>query len=347
VVRFLAAVSAVVSLTALPAAARTAEPAAQEALLSTYGHATLRPSKLAAFQTSEFWGGEFTAASGETVRVFISREYPEDPATGQRWADFLAGLVHGAELGTVRTYLVPFRDIEPVCGRGALACYSAGQETIVALAENAPDGTSAEAVLAHEYGHHVANSRLNTPWAAVERGTKRWASYVNVCSRSRAGTLFPGDEDRFYRLNPGEGFAEAYRLLNERRAGRPETPWDVVDQSLYPDEEALRLLEQDVREPWTQNSTVTLRGSFASGRTRVRSFSVATRLDGLLAVRLTGPAQLRPRIVVSARAGSRVLGRSRAGGRSVQTTVCGERAVRIRVERTRGLGAFRLAVSRP
>ena len=38
-------------------------------------------------------------------------------------------------------------------------------------------------------------------------------------------------------------------MLNERRAGLPESPWEVVDQSLYPDQTALDLLALDVTTP--------------------------------------------------------------------------------------------------
>ncbi len=101
-------------------------------------------------------------------------------------------------------------------------------------------------MITHEYGHHIAASRDNDPWPAVEWGTKRWASYLNVCRRSQAGQLFPGDEGDRYALNPGEAYAEDYRVLNERREGLPESAWTIVDQSLYPDQTALDLLAQDV-----------------------------------------------------------------------------------------------------
>src|SRR5438034_7045369 len=77
-----------------------------------------------------------------------------------------------------------------------------------------PDGTSKETVLVHELGHNVAANRDNAPWSAVDWGTKRWATYMNVCARHDAGTAFPGDEADHYLLNPGEAFAETYRLLN-------------------------------------------------------------------------------------------------------------------------------------
>ncbi len=60
---------------------------------------------------------------------------------------------------------------------------------------DAVDSVPAEEVATHEYGHHVAFNRDNVPWLAVEWGSKRWASYANICSRARAGSVYPGDED--------------------------------------------------------------------------------------------------------------------------------------------------------
>ena len=51
---------------------------------------------------------------------------------------------------------------------------------------------SAEAIIAHEYGHHVAANRSNAPWAALDWGTKRWATYIQVCGRARDGRALPG-----------------------------------------------------------------------------------------------------------------------------------------------------------
>ncbi len=47
-------------------------------------------------------GGTYTTTTGEQVRIVVSDRYPVDEARNQRWADFLASLVHGSELATVR-----------------------------------------------------------------------------------------------------------------------------------------------------------------------------------------------------------------------------------------------------
>ena len=136
-------------------------------------------------------------------------------------------------------------------------------------------------MIAHVYGHHVAAHRSNVPWPALAWGTKRWASYEQVCRRARAHELFPGAEGGLvYLFNPGEVFAETFRLLNERKAGIPETPWRVVDNSLVPNDRDLALVEQDVTQPWSANRTLRFLGGFTARGSSVRSFKVATPLDG-------------------------------------------------------------------
>ena len=95
------------------------------------------------------------------------------------------------------------------------------------------DGVDPKMIATHEYGHHVAFNRVNPPWQAVDWGTKRWASYANVCTRTAAGSAYPGDEDGHYLQNPGEAFAETYRLLNESEAGATNFIWPIVDRSFF------------------------------------------------------------------------------------------------------------------
>ena len=96
-----------------------------------------------------------------------------------------------------------------------------------------------------------------------------------------------------YLFNPGEVFAETYRLMNERKAGIPETPWRVVDESLQPNDHDLTLVEQDVMQPWSANHTVTIAGRFAARGSSVRSFNVATPLDGAFTASVQGSPVLR------------------------------------------------------
>jgi hypothetical protein len=286
-----------------------------------------------------FWGGVYTAHGSERVTVYSSNAYAVDNAANQRWANFLASLVHGAELSSVSLYLAPPSEVASMCG-GAdiLGCY--GNDRILAPGEETTE-VSAESVIAHEYGHHIAAHRVNAPWPALAWGTKRWASYEQVCRRARARELFPGAEGPLlYLFNPGEVFAESYRLMNERKAGLPETPWRVVDASLTPNDRDLALVEQDVLRPWSANHTLQRRGTFGVRGSSVRSFKIATPLDGNFKASLQSAAGVKVEVFN----GKRRLAR---GTTSTAGTVCGSRTLTFRVQRNSGSGPFTLAISLP
>jgi hypothetical protein len=278
------------------------------------------------------WGGPTVASDGETVTIYFSSSYPVDQALQLKWADFLTSLVHGTEISTVTIHLAPLSEVQRYCGAAALACYSDTTRTIFAPGDNPAPDTSAEGALAHEYGHHVAASRLNPPFASIDYGTKRWASYENVCSKATNGTLYPGAEDReHYMLNPGEAFAESYRVLNEQKLGIGVEPWDIVTTSLYPDATALGLLEQDVVAPWAQNTAQQLTARLTR-KAPAKTFVVSTPLDGTLTVapRKSGSATVK----MSLLAGKKTIGTSAfkgERGRAVTTTVCGQRSYTVRV----------------
>ena len=295
---------------------------------------------------SGYWGGVYKAATGESVTVYASKAYPMEPALGQRWADFLASLVHGSELSTVTVLLSTPDEISRVCGQDALACYSARGALLYAPGEDPSSSLSAEAVITHEYGHHVAANRDNAPWDALDWGPKRWASTLQVCAATKQGRLAPGAEDPVrYEQNPGEGWAETYRVLNQRRLGLPESPWDIVAQALYPSDAALAAAQLDVTTPW-QGATSTVRTGSVTRTSRTRNYSVATPLDGTLKLTLRASAGLRVAVGVFA-SSTRVAHVTGAGVLSRSTTVCGARTYRVRVTELKGRGSFQLAVSKP
>jgi hypothetical protein len=167
-----------------------------------------------------------------------------------------------------------------------------------------------------------------------------------VCSKARKGVYYPGDEtEAHYAQNPGEGFAEAYRVLNERRLSLSEAPWDIVTNALYPDDNALTLLEQDITTPWTKNRALTRTGAVSSS-TKSRSFVIQTPLDGRLTVRMSSSARVSFRLDVLSPTATRL---AQASGRNVSASaaICGQRALRVRVNRVSGAGAFKLAISLP
>jgi hypothetical protein len=276
----------------------------------------------------------YTTSTGETVRISVSDELVADEEENQAWAEFFASLPHGSELERVTIYLAPLDEVRTVCGLRALACYSPQTETIVAPAEEPEGQPSRKSILAHEYGHHLANSRLNLPWSGLAFGTKRWATYVGVCAGVEAGTF----SMRQYELDPAEGFAESYRVLAERRLGLEPSPWEIVDPLFEPDETALALLEQDVADPWVRNTALRLKGA------KTRSFRFATPLDGRLTITLRAPRTS----VYELRVPGAPVRRARGQGpASVSAAVCGTRLGTARVRLVKGKGAFQLTVSRP
>ena len=284
-------------------------------------------------QTAE-WGGPTVATDGETVTIFVSDSYPHDPALQKKWADFMTSLVHGPELSTVSIHLAPLAEVQRYCGAQALACYGGGRTRTIYSPGEAVDGeTSAEGALAHEYGHHVAFSRSNPPFESLDYGTKRWASYENVCSKTAAGVLFPGAEDGArYSFNPGEAFAETYRLLNEQKLGLTQEAWNIVTPTLFPDATALNLLEQDVVTPWTAPAAKTLTAALTS-KIRTRTFTVATPYDGTISVapRQAGKAAVSVSLLGAKGATVGTSAFKRASGTSISSTVCGQRSYRVRV----------------
>jgi hypothetical protein len=284
------------------------------------------------------WGGSYPVGDGQNVTIEISDLYPVDATLPQTWATYLGTLVHGAELSRLTLHLLTYEEVTRTCGDQALACYNPRAEAIYATPDDQPGEESAQHVVAHEYGHHVANNRTNPPWRAVDWGTKRWASYENVCARTAAGELHPGDEGTNYTTNPGEAFAETYRVLNERNAGGTSTSWGVVEDSLYPDPHALDLLQQDVLSPLLPTRT-TLRGSFGAGV--ARTFVIKTPFDGSLALALHPPAGSKLRLSLYTN------GRLAQRGTSIHFSVCGQRSLTLKVDRLSGRGAFTVGLVKP
>jgi hypothetical protein len=307
---------------------------------------TVKQSATQALAPDGYWGGQYRIATGESVTVYASNSYPVDPAIGQRWADFLGSLVHGSEISSVSVFLSTASEISRICGSDAIACYSSRGSMLFTPGEDPDSQLSAEAVVAHEYGHHVAANRVNTPWDALDWGPKRWSSAMQVCARTKAGLLYPGAEDPVrYEENPGEGWAETYRVLNERKLGLPETPWQIVSNSLYPSDAALAAAEQDVVSPWTADTSSVRNGS-VTRTSRTRNYTVSTPLDGTFKVAIRPSAGLRVALDVFA-SSTRVSHVTGRGLLTRSTTVCGTRSYRVRVTDLSGRGTFRLTLSEP
>jgi hypothetical protein len=284
------------------------------------------------------WGGVYTTAKGERVNIRVSSAYQVNEAAAQQWAEFFGWLPHGAELATMQAYIAPFEEVQLICSTDAVACYQPRSQLLVFSGEDAPDGSTSEENAAHEYGHHIANNRNNHPWPALTWGTKRWASYMNVCRRVVVEkTAFPGGQGEQYRLSPAEGFAEGYRILAEKKAGITNHYWDIVDRSFFPDATALRRLEEDVLKPWTKVTSSAWSGRLA--RTGQQSRRVDTPLDGVMTIGLKGH---RTAAVGLFTPQGKLIG---AAKKKITYGVCGERRFQLRVASP--AARFSVAIARP
>jgi hypothetical protein len=299
---------------------------------------------------------------GEQVK--ISSKYYSD-AEKQVVADVLGGLVHGPEMSALSVYLASPDEIDFICGPNALACYAPANSLMIVSGENGTSyGVPRDYTIAHEYGHHIANFRLNEPWTALDTGAKRWATYERVCQGVRKGQLYPGDEDYHYWDNPGEGFAESNAHLNFPGLS---VPWGY-SPLLQPSDGSLAKLKADIVSPWTEPVTVNWNGNLWPKRRNpaVRRFS--TPLDGQVQIQLSGPEGsnydlfvLGPKLRVAkhqkkrqqrhpkARVRRRVIDRAVSGGsvEQLDTTLCGQEAIRVEVRRRSGTGPFTVSVTRP
>jgi hypothetical protein len=278
----------------------------------------------------------YRTADGMTVFVSFSDLYTADPAIAQSYADFLGWLAHGTELNGLYVYVYTPAQIDLTCGQGAAACYFPSLGAMFVAGED-NGGIPVEQAVAHEYGHHIAEHRLNTPWAAGDWGPKRWATYENVCANVAAGRMFPGAEppDPNYTLNPGEGWAEGYRYMNELRAGNwPPIGWIIVNQYFLPDQTALNLIGLDVANPWTGPKVYVKRGRFKGRGQRQFKFYP---YDGPMSASVTGTARATITFVV----GGKVV---KAPAHRISGTVCGAPSVTVRVQ-TKRAGRFTLQVS--
>ncbi|MCS7006450.1 MAG: hypothetical protein NZL88_02725, partial [Gaiellaceae bacterium] len=276
---------------------------------------------------------------------------PPERAVPEDWAERLARFTHGPELGLLTAYIATLPEVQGVCGGRALGCY--GRNRLIAPGEDVPlgmTGATAEEILRHEYGHHVAFHRANPPWNALDWGPKRWASVADVCARVARKEAFPGNQGANYALNPGEAWAETYRLMDERKAGITTATWTIVAPGFYPSEEALLAAKADVLDPWIRPTTVTAERTFARSTRKTWLLPLPTPLDGELRVSVTLPRRGAHDVALLAGDRRTVLAHgTRTGPRRVLLThtVCGQRNVVLRVTQRGALGRVLVTAARP
>jgi hypothetical protein len=307
--------------------------------------------------------------------VTMSSTYYSQPQM-QSIADVLGGLVHGDEMNSLSVYVASPDEITQMCGPGTLACYAPSlSEMIVSGVDGSAYGVPRNYTIAHEYGHHIANNRLNAPWTALDTGAKRWATYEHVCEGTRSGRLVPGDEGDRYWDNPGEGFAETNAHLNFPAV---PVPWGY-NSLLRPSQASMAKLRADITSPWTGPTTATWNGSLWPERAKPADRRFSIPLDGDVDITLTGPEAanydlyvLGDRLPASRHARERmrrlerrhghhrrhhrklpprrqVVSRSvsPAASEQIQMQLCGRSSIQLEVRRLSGSGPFTVTVTRP
>jgi hypothetical protein len=249
----------------------------------------------------------------------------------QTIANFLGTLPHGSEINLLSVMVVTPGEIAGQCGSTeAQACYFPSENQMLingsATTSPPPDNATPNFVIAHEYGHHVANHRNNSPFAnpAIDWGPKNWASWAGVCRGVRTGRYFPGDEGSHYRDNPGEAFAESYA---HNRFPTDPVPWEWPN---FPDPQtgAFPAIQRDAVSPWNGDHADRRNGRFGRRRrVHKQTKGFATPLDGDLTVTLKGPDRANMALKLKGPDGS-VVARSDGPGshEQVHFTVCGERS---------------------
>jgi len=338
-----------------------AAPAEERALSSGAHHVrdvvlTGPPSAAASRKAAKAGGARYSVGDGQgrTVQIEVTLTCQADPVTcddadPQEIASFLGTLIHGDEMSSLSVLVAHPGEMSTVCGdAAALACYYSDRDQMVIPGQDflATDNADRDFVIAHEYGHQIANHRRNPPFVpTVFYGTKRWNTYERVCPGTAAGRYFPGNGGSRYYDNPGEAFAEAYAF---NRFPNTAVIWNW-DETLRPDAGAFAAIRADVRRPWKRRTRIVHTGTVGTFRHAVTR-RIATPLDGDVGLRLRGrPGGQLDLIVRNAQ--GRLLGASRhfGAGERLQIHVCGQRALRVTIRRPGNHpgGPFRLIAWRP
>jgi hypothetical protein len=308
--------------------------------------------------------------AGGSDQVAVSSTY-YGPTEMAEVASVIRRLAHGPELGRLSVYLATAAEIEQVCGAAVVACYVPSRMEMVVSGEgHGGNGVPREFTIAHEYGHHIANSQRADLGAPQASGTIRWATYERVCQFTRADELFPGDQSGHYWENPDEAFAESYAHLNEPSA---RVSWQYTPL-LEPTTASLTKIRADVTRPWSGPVSTTWRDSVAapptpiarrtqgSGRAGLTSAAavgepswiasrqVKTPLDGDVSVHLQASSEADLAVILRDAESDRVLARGRTGrggAADLGYANCGRDSLRLEVRAVDGAGTFEATVAKP
>ena len=117
-------------------------------------------------------------------------------------------------------------------------------------------------------------------------------------------------------------------------SGPGGSTWTIVSPALAPDPTALALVEQDITDPWTENTVKTFAAKLTS-KAPTKTFVVATPLDGTIVVK---PRQSSARKVTVTLLGNNRSVKSRTFNGTTAaafgSTVCGLRKYTLRAKLT-------------
>lgn len=288
------------------------------------------------------------------MTVWLSSGFATNAAVNRSWALFYAKLPHGSELSHLTLYIATLDQIQSnnFCGAWADSCYWPNQGRIYLTGQTPPDGANIQQIAAHEYAHHIAGFRVNYPWDTLGRGPKRWATSMHVCENTAAGDMHPGDEGENYYSNPGEIWAEAYRVYASDFAGLVPDTWE----SFAPTSDLatwigwaqtptnLAAAARDVSAPWSRHKH-TFTGSLGTAGQQVSNITIPTVLDGRLEYATTITGSLRVRVSATAADGTNLA--LSGSSTSANAQLCGTSSASIKVTRLSGAGKWKMVVQDP
>jgi hypothetical protein len=183
-------------------------------------------------------GGWYSATvNGVTgkLRVYASNAFPTwNEGLNRKWARRFVALPHGKELSQLTVFLSPYNEVslDDVCGTDADSCYDS-DTNMMYLAVDQPESDPYQVAM-HEYGHHLATFLGTNEWEAVDMGPRHWAAAADVRALTKQHRLWPGDQDEHWFENPGEIWAETYRVVASNFVGVRPDPWDSVEDTWNP-----------------------------------------------------------------------------------------------------------------
>jgi hypothetical protein len=173
---------------------------------------------------------------------------------------------------------------------------------------------------------------------------------MDVCGRVARKQAYPGNEGANYDVNPGEAWAETYRLMDEQKAGITTATWRIIAQSFFPSGAALQAAERDVLQPWSAGRTAGFTRVFGKKTKKVWLVRLPSSLDGELRVSATVPNGGTHEVALVGSNGRTVIRRAQWVGQRLKRlagSVCGQRSLFIRVTQSGALGRVRVSAATP